>query len=90
MVGHNEYDLMRTELANFRGHPPQFEDIFLRAYQRHVPLDGGYVARKDFYDVSRTLVWMKTLVKREDMHAERREAQFHEAARAHLHSLLSR
>jgi fructosamine-3-kinase len=63
---------------------------FPRAYQRHVPIDDGYAARKDFYDVSRTLVWMKSLAMHGNVYAKGSASQSHEAARQHLRSLLQR
>lgn len=62
IAGHNEYDLMRTELANFRGAPPEYEAAFLTAYQRHVPLDPSMRERKPFHEVSRTLAWIQSLL----------------------------
>lgn len=90
VAGHNEYDLMRTELAHFRGRPPEHANAFMCAYQRHVQIDDGYAERKDFYDVSRTLVWMKCLVMYGDNYGGGLASQSHDAARAHLRSLLSR
>jgi Ser/Thr protein kinase RdoA (MazF antagonist) len=62
IAGHNEYDLMRTELANFRGAPPEYEAAFLETYQRHVSLDPAMRERKPFYEVSRTLAWIQSLL----------------------------
>ncbi|CAA9545418.1 MAG: hypothetical protein AVDCRST_MAG87-428 [uncultured Thermomicrobiales bacterium] len=84
IVGHNEYDLMRTELATIRGQPPAFAEAFMGAYEAHVPLDEGYETRKDFYDVSRTLVWIRSLILHGDAYASGLESQSHRAARAHL------
>lgn len=89
IVGHNEYDLMRTELANFRGQAPAFAHAFMRAYGEHVSLDEGYRLRKDFYDVSRTLVWIQSLILYGDTYAKGLASQSHHAARAHLLSLTS-
>jgi aminoglycoside phosphotransferase (APT) family kinase protein len=90
VVGHNEYDLMRTELANFRGQSPAFEHAFLRAYQAHVRLDEGYALRKTFHDVSRTLVWIKSLILYGDKYAKGAASQSAHAAREHLLSLVAR
>jgi aminoglycoside phosphotransferase (APT) family kinase protein len=87
IVGHNEYDLMRTELALFRGEPPTFAEAFLRAYETHVALDEGYVSRKAFYDLSRTLVWIRSLILYGDRYARGLASQSHQAARAHVLSL---
>ncbi len=87
VVGHNEYDLMRTELANFRGQSPAFARAFMDAYRAHVSLDEGYGTRKDFYDVSRTLVWIASLIVYGDNYAKGLASQSHRAARAHLLSL---
>lgn len=87
VVGHNEYDLMRTELANFRGRAPIFAKSFMEAYEMHVSLDEGYSLRRDFYDVSRTLVWMKCLILYGDKYTHALASQSHESARLHLLSL---
>ena len=88
VIGHNEYDLMRTELANFRGAPLAWARAFHEAYADHVPLDEGYAARKAFYDVSRTLVWLESIVAFGDRYARGDAAQDGEAARTHLRTLL--
>jgi aminoglycoside phosphotransferase (APT) family kinase protein len=88
VAGHNEYDLMRTELANFRDQPPELGQSFLRAYERHVALDEGYSSRKDFYDASRTLVWITCLIQLGDAYSRGVASQSHEAARDHLLSLV--
>lgn len=87
IVGHNEYDLMRTELANFRGQSPAFARAFMDVYRAHVSLDEGYGTRKDFYDVSRSLVWIKSLIVYGDNYAKGVASQSHRAARAYLISL---
>ena len=87
IAGHNEYDLMRTELATLRGQPPAFAGAFMRAYEAHVPLDHGYESRKEFYDVSRTLVWIRSLILHGDRFARGLASQADGAARAHLLSL---
>ena len=88
IVGHNEYDLMRTELANFRGQNPGYERAFMDAYTRHVALDDGYVLRKNFYDVSRTLVWIKSLILHGTAYSKHQAEQSSQAARSHLATLL--
>lgn len=90
VAGHNEYDLMRTELACFRGQDPLFSRAFMQAYTAHVALDEGYVLRKDFYDMSRTLVWIRSLILYGDKYAKGSAAHAHEAARNHLRSLLDK
>ena len=81
IIGHNEYDLMRTELAHFRGSPPAFERAFRCAYEEHVPIDEGYPRRRHFYDVSRTLAWIQSIL----LHGT---GEHQRAARSHLRSLL--
>lgn len=88
IVGHNEVDLMRTELAHFRGQDPAFAEAFMAAYQRHVGLDEGYEGRKRFYDASRTLVWIQSLIRHGDRDGSRRPDRNHLAARTHLRSLI--
>lgn len=87
LVGHNEYDLMRTELANFRGQSPAFAHAFMDAYRAHVPLDDGYEMRKSFYDLSRTLVWIRSLILYGDAYGKGLMSQSPQAARAHVLSL---
>lgn len=82
IVGHNEYDLMRTELGNFRGQNPAYERAFMDAYTDRVPLDEGYLGRKRFYDVSRTLAWIRSLI----LHGDRHSGA--QAARAHVEALI--
>ena len=77
LVGHNEEDLMRTELANVRGEPPAYARAFLQAYEAHVTLDEGYAARRAFYDVSRTLAWIRSLILHGDRHGQGRAAREH-------------
>lgn len=88
IVGHNEYDLMRTELANFRGQPPGYERAFMDAYTQHIALDEGYLARKNFYDASRTLAWIRSLVLHGERYSKGQPAQSSHAARAHLMALM--
>jgi fructosamine-3-kinase len=78
---------MRTELANFRGQAPAFAHAFMRAYGAHVSLDEGYATRRDFYDLSRTLVWIRSLILHGDAYAKGLASQSHHAARRHVLSL---
>jgi Ser/Thr protein kinase RdoA (MazF antagonist) len=87
IAGHNEYDLMRTELANFRDEAPTFRDAFLAAYRAHVTLDAGYEARQRFYDLSRALVWIRSLILYGDGYARGATSQNEQAARAHVLAL---
>jgi len=89
VVGHNEYDLMRTELANFRDRDPTFERAFMDAYTNHIPLDKGFLGRKLFYDVSRSLAWIRSLILHADRNAREQAIWYQEAARSHLLSLIA-
>ncbi|MBA3379682.1 MAG: phosphotransferase [Chloroflexia bacterium] len=89
IVGHNEYDLMRTELGNFRGHDPAYERAFKAAYTAHVPLDEGYPGRKRFYDLSRTLAWIRSLILHRDGDITEQAIRDRQAARSHLLGLVS-
>ena len=63
LVGHNEFDLMRTELAHFRGEgTADIQKAFLDSYAAHVTLDEGYARRRPFYELSRNLVGLRCLV----------------------------
>jgi aminoglycoside phosphotransferase (APT) family kinase protein len=88
IAGHNEYDLMRTELANFRDAPPEYQASFLNGYQRHLSLDGGLEGRKPFYEVSRTLAWIQSLVLHGSAYPAEDLASSTQSARATLEALL--
>ncbi|MHB1294607.1 MAG: phosphotransferase family protein [Anaerolineae bacterium] len=62
IVGHNEYDLMRTDLANFEGEDERLRAAFYQAYAGHCPVDDGYAERRSFYRLSRTLVQLRCLI----------------------------
>ena len=87
IAGHNEYDLMRTELANFRGEAPAYRDAFLAAYRAHVALGAGHETRQRFYDLSRALVWIRSLLLYGDGYALGAASQSHQAAREHVLAL---
>jgi len=89
IVGHNEYDLMRTELANFRGQDPAYERAFMDAYTDHVSIDEGYLGRKYFYDVSRMLAWIRSLLLNANDVTSDHANRYRQAARAHLLSLIA-
>jgi len=82
IVGHNEYDLMRTELAHFRETPPEWEAAFRTAYEAHVPIAPDHRARRRYYEVSRSLVWIRSLS------APGRAGQDRAAAEAHIRRYL--
>jgi len=62
LVGHNEYDLMRTELAHFGDGYEELREAFFQGYCRHVTLDTGYEDRKSFYELSRMLIGLRCIV----------------------------
>ena len=62
VIGHNEYDLMRTELAHFGEGEDRLREPFFEGYNAHVTRDAGYEARRPFYEMSRTLVGLRCLV----------------------------
>jgi len=62
VIGHNEYDLMRTELAHFGDGYESLREAFFEAYTAHVRLDDGYEGRKPLYELSRWLVGLKCLI----------------------------
>ena len=59
LVGHNEYDLMRTENL-FENNA--MREAFFNSYTRHIKLDNGYEKRRAFYALSRSLVGVRVLV----------------------------
>ncbi|MBA2470341.1 MAG: aminoglycoside phosphotransferase family protein [Chloroflexia bacterium] len=87
VVGHNEYDLMRTELANFRDRDPAYERAFMDAYTGHVLLDEGFARRKHFYDASRTLAWIRSLILNSHAYPGDQADRYRQAARSHVESL---
>lgn len=89
IAGHNEYDLMRTELGSFRGWPPAYERAFMDAYAGHIALDEGHEERKQFYDASRTLAWIQSLLVNDDAFSRDQAAASRRAARAHLERLVA-
>jgi Ser/Thr protein kinase RdoA (MazF antagonist) len=62
VIGHNEYDLMRTELAHFGDNDQAFKGAFFEGYNAHVTPDAGYERRRPFYEMSRMLVGLRCLV----------------------------
>jgi fructosamine-3-kinase len=62
VIGHNEYDLMRLELAHFGLGYEAVQEAFQEGYSKHLMLDDGYERRKPFYELSRWLVGLKCLV----------------------------
>jgi Ser/Thr protein kinase RdoA (MazF antagonist) len=70
LVGHNEFDLMRTELAHFHADDAAaIRAAFFDAYTAHVPLDSAYEQRRPFYELSRSLVGLRCLVTFGDRYA---------------------
>ena len=69
LIGHNEYDLMRTELGNFDETTPDRREAFFAAYTRRIPLDPGCEQRRPFYRLSRTLVQARCLVQFKDAYS---------------------
>ena len=62
IIGHNEYDLMRTELAHFGDGQEALREAFFDGYTAHVALDAGYAGRRPLYELSRWLVGLQCLV----------------------------
>lgn len=89
IVGHNEYDLMRTELAHFRGGNPRSADAFMRSYRELVTLDAGYEERRQFYDLSRSLTWIRSLIDHGEGYVRGMASQTEDAARAQVLALVS-
>ena len=90
LVGHNEFDLMRTELAHFRGDDvAAIQKAFFDAYAEHVMLDAGYARRKPFYELSRNLVGLRCLVLYGSRYSAADLEGESQAARAQVQALLS-
>ncbi len=62
VIGHNEYDLMRTELAHFGEGEDALREAFFEGYGARITLDRGYERRRPFYEMSRMLVGLRCLV----------------------------
>ncbi len=60
LIGHNEYDLMRTEL-HFKGNL-ELRNAFFKEYTKYIKLDEGYDNRRAFYSLSRNLVGVRSLI----------------------------
>jgi fructosamine-3-kinase len=67
LIGHNEYDLMRTEI-HFENE--ELRTIFFKEYEKYVKLDEGYEKRRPFYSLSRSLVAIRTLILWKDSFSE--------------------
>jgi len=64
-IGHNEEDLMRTELDLFNKHhggEKQLKHVFLEEYEKNIKLDKGYEERLPFYFLSRSCVGLGCLI----------------------------
>ena len=59
--GDSAYDLMRTELAHFQEAPSAWREAFREGYREHLPVGDVDPERDRFYEVSRSLVWIKSL-----------------------------
>lgn len=61
--GHHEYELMRLELAHFRGVPAGREAAFLASYAAVIPLEAGWASRARVYEVSRATAWAVSVLR---------------------------
>jgi aminoglycoside phosphotransferase (APT) family kinase protein len=61
IIGDAAYDLMRTELAHFRETPLAWQVAFREGYEAHLPIEPSRPERQRYYEVSRTLVWIRSL-----------------------------
>lgn len=85
IIGHNEYDLMRTELAHFGDGEDALREVFFEGYNAHITLDTGYESRRPFYEMSRTLVGLRCLV----VFGSSDPAEETRQARERIHELLA-
>ena len=86
IIGHNEYDLMRTELAHFEASDDPLRHAFFSSYSTQLALDSGYEKRRPFYNLSRSLVGLLCLVWFGTGTAA--QAEETKQVRAHIHQLL--
>ncbi len=85
VIGHNEYDLMRTELAHFGDGEDVLRDAFFDGYNAHITLDAGYDSRRPIYEMSRLLVGLRCLV----VFGNSDPAEETHRARTRIHELLA-
>jgi Ser/Thr protein kinase RdoA (MazF antagonist) len=88
VIGHNEYDLMRTELAHFGDGDGALRAAFFGGYAAHVAVDAGHEARRPFYELSRALVGLTCLARHGDRAAPDRAGETRRA-RGRVHELLA-
>lgn len=87
IIGHNEYDLMRTELAHFGEGYEALREAFFNGYTAHIAMDAGHEGRRPLYELSRWLVGLECLVRYGDRAAPDL-AEETRRARAHIQGLL--
>jgi aminoglycoside phosphotransferase (APT) family kinase protein len=86
LVGHNEYDLMRSEI-HFKGHS-RLRKEFFKAYEPFVKLDPGYQERRAFYSLSRSLVGVRCLVLWGSRHSKKEYLKEKNWIRSHITKIL--
>jgi aminoglycoside phosphotransferase (APT) family kinase protein len=89
LFGHNEYDLMRLDLAHFRGVPPGRKEAFMARYTAAIPLDTGSVNRARVYEVSRGLAWIASVIRNRGVYAAADWAVSAGAARRNIQALIA-
>ena len=86
LIGHNEYDLMRTEL-HFKG-KPKLRKAFFEEYTKYVRLDKGYEERRPFYSLSRALVGVRCLILWRSKYTRKAYIKERNWVRAHIEKIL--
>ena len=82
IIGDAAYDLMRTELAHFQETPPAWQAAFRQGYETHLPIADATPELRRYYQVSRSLVWIRSLS------APGRAGQDRRASEAHIRRYL--
>ena len=86
LIGHNEYDLMRTEL-HFKGNL-KLRNEFFKEYTKYVNLDAGYEERRPFYSLSRALVGVRGLVLWKSRYTKKAYLEEKKWVRNHINKIL--
>lgn len=86
LIGHNEYDLMRTEL-HFKGNM-KLRNEFFKEYTKYVDLDKGYEERRPFYSLSRALVGVRCLVLWKSRYTKKDYLKEKKWIRSHINKIL--
>lgn len=86
LIGHNEYDLMRTEL-HFKGNL-KLRNAFFKEYTKYIKLDKGYEERRPYYSLSRALIGVRCLVLWKSRYTKKAYLKEKKWIRNHINNIL--